>query len=48
MNMNMNFMSGWEAKIQELKEKYALMCSIPSLNIGTKKLKLQLFRGEWV
>lgn len=45
MNMNMNFMSGLEAKIQELKDKYALMCSIPSLNIGQKKAETAIVQG---
>lgn len=45
MNMNMSFMSGVESKIQELKEKYALICSIPALKIGQKKVETAIVQG---
>jgi nitronate monooxygenase len=41
----MNFINGVEAKIANLKEKYSLKCTIPSLKIGNKLAQTGIVQG---
>ncbi|HDT11771.1 MAG TPA: nitronate monooxygenase [bacterium] len=41
----MNFINGVEAKIADLKEKYSLKCTIPSLKVGNKSAQTGIVQG---